>query len=300
MEHPFDYDRNNVSALLYAIIGQHSSSQARDWLEQKSKVLQETKALQQFNLTFSAIPRFTGKESITLPTGTISELEQTAHGIFIQGYTLDRLARFWWLLQWPAEDKEAYVNAIEGLFHAAEMNELVAMYGALPLLAWPQEWKARTAEGIRSNIGTVLEAIMLNNPYPAAYLEEGAWNQLVLKAFFTEKAVHQIIGLDQRANARLAAILVDYAHERWAAGRPVNPMLWRLVAPFIHEGVMPDIERVWHSAENIEKEAAALACYHSAYAPAQALLRQSPVLEQEIADGSLSWDRVAQKQMTLL
>jgi hypothetical protein len=295
MEHPYDYDRNGVSALLYAIIEQYSTSQARDWLMQRSNVLQDSKAVQQFNLTFSAIPRFTGKELIILPAGTISNLQQTAHGFFVQNYTLDRLARTWWLLQWPADDRAAYVQTIEGLFNAAEMNELVALYGALPLLAWPQEWKMRTAEGIRSNIGTVLEAIMLDNPYPAQYLEEAAWNQLVMKAFFTEKPVHRIIGLDQRANARLAAILVDYAHERWAAGRTVSPMLWRLVAGYIDEAIMTDIRRIWHSAEIIEKEAAALACHYSPYAPAKALLQQSPALEQDIAQGILNWGRLAEK-----
>lgn len=295
MEQPYDYDRKGVSALLYAIIEQHSTSQSRDWLLQRSSVLQETKSVQQFNLTFSAIPRFTGKDLLTLPTGIISNLQNAVHGFFVQNYTLDRLTRTWWLLQWPADNRETYVRTIEGLFNAAEMNELVALYGALPLLAWPQEWKLRTAEGIRSNIGTVLEAIMLDNPYPARYLDEPAWNQLVLKAFFTEKPVHRIIGLDERANARLAAILVDYAHERWAAGRTVNPMLWRLVAGFINEAIMPDIQRIWHSEENIEKEAAALACHHSPYAPAKALLRQSPGLEQEIIRGIINWGRVAEK-----
>ncbi len=295
MEHPYDYDRNGVSALLYAIIEQYSTSQARDWLMQRSNVLQDSKTVQQFNLTFSAIPRFTGKELITLPAGTISNLQQTAHGFFVRNCTLDRLARTWWLLQWPADDRTAYVQTIEGLFNAAEMNELAALYGALPLLAWPQEWKMRTAEGIRSNIGTVLEAIMLDNLYPARYLEEAAWNQLVMKAFFTDKPVHRIIGLDQRANARLAAILVDYAHERWAAGRTVNPMLWRLVAGYIDEAIMTDIRRIWHSAEIIEKEAAALACHHSSYGPAKALLQQSPALQQDIGQGILNWGRLAEK-----
>jgi len=295
MEQPYDYDRNGVSALLYAIIEQHSNSQSRDWLMQRSNVLQETKSVQQFNLTFSAIPRFTGKDLLTLPTGIISNLQHAAHGFFVRHYTLDRLTRTWWLLQWPSDNRDAYVQTVEGLFNAAEMNELVALYGALPLLPWPQEWKLRTAEGIRSNIGTVLEAIMLDNPYPARYLDEPAWNQLVMKALFTEKPVHRIIGLDERANARLAATLVDYAHERWAAGRTVNPMLWRLVAGFINEATMPDIQRIWQSAENIEKDAAALACYYSPYPPAKALLKQSPRAEQDIIKGALSWSRVAEK-----
>jgi hypothetical protein len=74
-------------------------------------------------------------------------------------------------------------------------------------------------------------------------------------------------------------------------------MLWRLVTRFINEANISDIQRVWHSAENIEREAAALACYYSSYAPARALLKEKPVLEQEIESGRLSWSRVAEKQV---
>ncbi len=38
-----------------------------------------------------------------------------------------------------------------------------------------------------------------------------AWNQLVLKAFFTEKPIQQIIGLDERANEKLASTAYDFA-----------------------------------------------------------------------------------------
>src|SRR5699024_3254500 len=116
-------------------------------------------------------------------------------------------------------DKDTYFRIIENLFLAAEMSELVALYSSLPLLAYPELWTKRCAEGIRSNIGSVLESIMYQNPYPAENLNQAAWNQLVLKAFFTDKAVNNIYGLEERANSELASILSDYAHERWAAHR---------------------------------------------------------------------------------
>jgi hypothetical protein len=289
MSEPYHYDRTQISALLYAIIESNSSSQVQDWLQQQKHKLEETGAIQRFNLTFTAIPRFTAKNVIEAPTAELIP------GFFIQGYTLDRLARTWWLLELPVSNKDVYVQAIEGLFSAADMNELVALYGALPLLAWPEEWRMRTAEGIRSNIGPVQEAIMLRNPYPAAQLEESAWNQLVMKAIFTDKQVHLISGLDERANLQLATVLHDYAHERWAAGRVVNPMLWRLVGPFINEVFFPDIVRVWNSENNAEKEAAALACSVSDYASAKKLLSTSTVLKEEIAGGRLTWETVASR-----
>jgi hypothetical protein len=280
MDAIYHYDRNKISALLYSIIQKYSNQEVQEWLQQQKSKLEETNATRRFYSTFTAIPRFTGKTII--PDTTIPE-------IFIQGYTLDRLARIWWLLELPAENKNQYVQTIEGLFSAADMNEQVALYGALPLLAWPEEWKLRTAEGIRSNIGPVLEAIMLHNAYPAAYLEEPAWNQLVMKAIFTDKPVHLITGLDKRANRKLADTLLDYAHERWAAGRTVNPLLWRLIGPFIDEVSFPDIVRVWHSENSAEKDAATLACIASTYAPAQELVKE------EISTRRLSWDAVASR-----
>jgi hypothetical protein len=118
--------------------------------------------------------------------------------------------------------KEHYVQTIDNLFKDAEMHELVALYSALPYLAYPESWISRCEEGIRSNLGNVLEAIMISNTFPAASLDDHAWNQLVLKAFFTEKDVSQIIGFEERMNTELIKSLKDYAAERTAANRPVH------------------------------------------------------------------------------
>ena len=80
--------------------------------------------------------------------------------------------------------REAYINRIENLFPQAEMNELVALYSSLPVLAYPEAWKLRCAEGIRSNIGIVLEAIMYHNPYPANNLDEDSMESIGAESFF--------------------------------------------------------------------------------------------------------------------
>jgi len=291
MEQAYYYDRNTIDTLLFRIIEQNGTAQALTWLQQQKEKLGDPVSVQRFNLTFTAIPRFAGKQVITTDEPSVAITADTT--FFIQGYTLDKLVRIWWLLQLPANDKGTYIKVIEGLFDAADMNEQAALYSALPLLAWPEAWVFRTTEGIRSNIGPVQEAVMLHNAYPSRQLEEAAWNQLVMKAFFTEKPIHLITGLDERANPQLAAILTDYAHERWAAGRKVHPLLWRLVGPFINAGNFPDIQRVWNSEVNIEREAAALACASSTYAPAQALLEQAPALKEEIISYRLTWDAIA-------
>lgn len=267
------------------IIKKNISAEAFEWLQQKAALVQQEANAQQLNLSFTAVPRKTGKQMINARDFDLKETSIVS----IEGWAVDRLARVWLLMQVNANDKENYIRKIKALFLSAEMNELVALYSALPVFAYPEEWKFQCAEGIRSNIGLVLEAIMYGNSYPAKYLDEGAWNQLVMKAFFTDKDVNRIIGLDERANKELADILVDYAHERWAAHRAVNAQLWRLVSPFLNEDNFSDIEKIFKSKDETERKAAALACYKSDYAPAKNLLTEAPELRKAIESNELNW-----------
>src|SRR5580765_3327728 len=204
---------------LEEVIKQNASEDAWNWIREKSSLINNNSTAAQLNTAFTALPRKTGRKIIEITAGQKKELWALYPGFSIDTWTIDRLGRVWLLMKLNSSDKDNYIKLIENLFKAAEMNELVALYSSLPLLAYPGEWKFRCTEGIRSNIGNVLEAIMYENPYPANYLDEPAWNQMVLKAFFTEKNVERITGLDKRANKQLAVILIDYAHERWAAHR---------------------------------------------------------------------------------
>ncbi|MBX3256300.1 MAG: EboA domain-containing protein [Chitinophagaceae bacterium] len=276
--------------VLSEILRQNITGDAMEWLLEKSRADSTS-----FNTAFVMIPRKTGKRNISVTQQQQRDLAEYAPGLYVNDWLTDRLARVWLLLQLDSSDKERYIRQVENLFLTAEVNELVALYSALPLLAYPEAWAARCAEGIRSNIGDALQAIMCNNPYPAAYLSEPAWNQLVMKAFFTEKPVEKIIGLDKRANKELACILRDYAHERWAAYRTINPQIWRCVGKFTDEEFFPDIQKLAASGNALEREAAALACNDSSYMPAKELLDTNPELTSAIRSGMLTWDSLAIK-----
>ena len=271
------------------IIQQQVAGDNWEWIKDKVSRM-DNKA--QFNLAFAAIPRKTGKGRIRLTEEQVNRIQQLRPGLSIENWTIDRLCRVWLLMHLDTTEKEEYIRTVENLFLTADMNEQVALYSALPVLAYPERWQKRCAEGIRSNIGDVLQAIMCNNPYPAEQLPQPAWNQLVLKAFFTEKPVNEIAGLDTRVNEELAHILSDYAHERWAAHRAVNPLLWRCVAPFVDDSIFPDIERIAAADNKPEQMAAALVCRESSYPPAKALLNGNSSLQPLEADPALSWDSI--------
>ena len=260
-------DLKTLQTQLQQIVLNTVTPEAWQWLQEKGVQVQSEKEATALNTAFAAIPRKTGTPLVEIAQKEKETFLQWQPQLQIEGWGSDRVARVWLLMQLDATDKEAYFQKIETLFLSASMNELVALYSALPVLHHPQLWHHRCTEGIRSNIGTVLEAIMCDNVYPSQNLDEGAWNQLVLKAFFTDKPVHRIVGLDARANKSLAYTLSDYAHERWAAGRPVNPQLWRCVAPFIDEKLFDDVVRLAQSDIEVEREAAALICIQSNFAP---------------------------------
>lgn len=284
------YNIQKISNLFEIILRQNISAEGFSWLKDRTSPIQNTN---HFNTSFVTAPRKTGKHVLKIDQPVLEEINNIRPGLNITNWTTDRLARVWLLLQLNEKEKDTYFITIENLFKAAEVNELVALYSSLPLLAYPEIWAPRCAEGIRNNIADVLTVIMCNNPYPYENLGEAAWNQLVLKAFFTDKPINEIVGLDKRANEKLAHTLSDYAHERWAAHRDVNPLLWRCVGPFLNEQLLPDMQKLLSSSHEIEKEAASLALHSSNYLPAQQLLPANH--RSAIENGTLSWEVLAQK-----
>lgn len=283
-------EREKLDSVIADIIKANVAHDAVKWLEEKAVVIREEKGGTQLNLAFATVPRKTGRHPIKLAESEKKIIEDVYKGLILEDWTVDRLSRLWLLKQLDSSEEQLYYNKIENLFLAAEMHELAALYSSLYFFEYPQHWIRQCSEGIRSNIGLVLESIMYNNPYPAKYLDNLAWNQLVMKAFFTEKDVKRIIGLDERANKELALILVDYANERWAAHRSVNPQLWRLVSGFIDETNFSDIEKAFKSVDIKEKRAAALASHHSKYKPAKNLLESDPGLKSAILKNNLNWN----------
>jgi hypothetical protein len=290
----FTYSHDSLQSKLADCIVRHVPVDRWQWLDEKASLIRRNENVRDFMVAFAATTRKTGKQPIVLSEREITEIQRIRPHFTIQHWAIDRVCRVWLLMHLDAADQSNYIRTIENLFPTAEMSEQVALYSALPVLAYPALWRGRCAEGIRSNIGDVLESIMCNNPYPSENLDEPAWNQLVLKAIFTEKPIHRIVNLDERANTNLASTLCDYAHERWAAHRTVHPLLWRCVGKFITEKNFPDIMRIASSEQSAEREAAALACMQSTYAPARELVEKNTEL-RTIVESGMTWDNLAEK-----
>lgn len=145
------------------------------------------------------------------------------------------------MINYPCGDKSEYVSTVEKLMNAADVAELVALFQGLPLYPHSKEFSKFAAEGIRSNITSVVKAVAWNNPYPFHFLDEMAWNQMILKCLFVGAALHPVYGLKKRVNPQLSRMLWEYARERGSAGRTVNPEIWELVAARATEEMMKEI-----------------------------------------------------------
>ena len=286
-----------MEKIFKTLIQKNVSLEVYQWLLRNTlSVFEPVNNKYALNTTFTSMPRKTGKVQVQANDSDKLKIENLLPGFSIDNWTIDRLCRVWLLLQVKSDQKENYIQSIQNLFPSAEMNEQIALYSALPLLTYPEEWKYLCAVGIRSNIDDVLEAIMYNNPYPANNLDEGAWNQLVMKAFFTGKNIQKVYGIDDRLNINLANMLFDYVEERWAAHREEDPLIWRLTGKYLDEAHMYMMEKLFMEGSERQRQAAALACAASSFGEAQHLLEQYPEYKIAIQQNTLSWDVVAAKK----
>lgn len=197
--------------------------------------------------------RFIGKENLQLEETDLQELANQNICWFPQYWTIDRAVRIWLLLSLNL-DNQQYLAVIKQLLNTADVRELTALYQALPFLPNPERYYQIATEGVRSNMTDVFNAIALYNFYPAAYFDELAWNQMILKALFVGSPLSKIQGLEQRANLTLATMLIDYARERVSAKRSVSPELWQIVGRFADTAILADWEKLPIESELIQNK----------------------------------------------
>lgn len=266
-----------------------ASSQGMAWLESRRDRILAGASDVVFFTAFGAVPRHLGKADLALTPDDLEQAAVARPGWDPSRWSCDQAGRTYLLLSVDDSDPKAFGETLTMVLKAADLGELIALYQALPLLPWPERHRPWAQEGVRSNMVPVFNAIALRNPYPAEVFDEPAWNQLVLKAVFLESPLHEIQGLDHRANRVLAHMLVDFAHERWAAHRLVMPELWRPVGPFAEGPVIDDLARVLGDPDPLQRQAAALALHQSPDPRASAVLDGRADLKQAIAAGRLSW-----------
>jgi hypothetical protein len=121
----------------------------------------------------------------------------------------------------PGLAPESHLGRLEELYRTGELREQQALLRCLASLPAPERFVTLAIDAVRSNARTLVEAIACDNPFPATYLPNAAFNQMILKCLFVDLPLGRVSGLGGRRSPELARMVAAYASERRAAGRAV-------------------------------------------------------------------------------
>tara|TARA_R110002049_G_scaffold94181_5_gene232272 strand:- start:91 stop:948 length:858 start_codon:yes stop_codon:yes gene_type:complete len=279
----------NIGSQLLKILKDNVDNENIHWLFSKIEGIVETESTKDLYLTYSLVPaKLKTEKDLSL---LMVDKDLKAY-LEVQQATLQQIGRIYLLFK-VLEAKEDFFKAkVANIIEVADKSELETFLKFLVLLPHPENFKFQAVEALRTNIATVFDAIALNNPYPALYFNEQQWNQMYLKAAFMQQNLNDIVQVDKRANKELARIISDYAHERWAASREIDPSFWRPVSNFLDEKLLKDMKRLFSSDNQVERKAASLCCYNSNSSRAKALLAEFPELSKGIENGTITWENI--------
>lgn len=208
------------------LVKEKLSEKEQNWLTLKIEVLSNLETEKKFPVFFSLTSRFISNDVPEWSGDELKEIEGVYPGFSKAIWTKQDLARVILMFTLSVETNK---KILEDFFEIAEMHELIALYRGLYFLENAAEFNKSVEEGIRTNMVNVYDAIIEGNPFAKTYLEEWAWNQLVLKALFLERSLYTIQFIDEGKNDKLAEMLQDYVKERWAANRDISPEIWRMI-----------------------------------------------------------------------
>ncbi len=248
----------------------------KTWLENQLSTCLHPPSPKDFYMTYTLIGRKIPDRKLQWTGEGADELENY---LGIQQPDLRELTRIYVLAMALENDPETFIPKVSKLIEVADTGELVTFLKFLPLLPHNEAFKFTAVEALRTNIATVFDAIALENPYPVDHFNDQQWNQMYLKAAFMQRDLLRIPGIAERANPSLARIISDYAHERWAASRDVDPAIWQPVGPYVQGTLLSDMERLLASERPGEQRAGFLSCLKAGTPEAGALLQGHPLHE---------------------
>lgn len=276
-------------ALMHGWLAARLDAAQLAWIDEQVAAIGRSPGAAALPAAIGLAPRRLGKAALRLSEAEVTAARRLRPGIDAHDWSVDQAARIYLVLVSFEAAQDTFATRLDTLVRSGEIGEQIALYRGLPLYPFPDKIVATAGEGIRSAMQPIFEAVAHGSPYPAEQFSEPMWNQMVVKALFVGSRLAPIEALDQRRNPDLARMLVDYAHERWAAGRSVSPELWRCVGPYA-EAYFDDVLKVFGSPVASERRAAALALAECPAPDALIALETAPELWRDIRSGRLTWN----------
>ena len=285
-----DSQRSSAIDLLAAWLQKRLTNDEFQWLTAQIQESLHSNSNKALFITLGKIPRTISRKDLQLDPTELAAGQALRPGWNPTDWNLSGAARILLIAQMAQARGDAFIATYRDICRTADVTELVELYSALPLLRPHKQIDDQIGDGLRSNMRSVFEAIAHRNPYPAENFDQHRWNHMILKLLFIDSTLAPVQQLDTRANPELATILCDYAHERWAAGRPVSCELWRCVGPFANGKQIDDLARALSEPDKHQQQAAAIALAQSDDPAAMTVLQTNPQLHDAVTQGQLRWD----------
>jgi len=279
-------DVSNIDQKLESILKVNLDTSTDDWLHGKLNDIIASNSAKDLYMTYSLLA---GKVDSGKKMQLDTEDDILKNYLETQNANLLEMARIYLLVAVLEANDDFFGPKVANLIQVADTGELVTFLKYLVLLPDAENYEQTAVEALRTNIASVFEAISMKNPYPALYFNDQQWNQMYLKAAFMQLDLSNILDVDKRANQDLARIISDYAHERWAASRDIDPLFWRPVSGFLKDNLINDMERLLQSENNVENRAGALCCYFSDNTEAKKLLEKHTDLQEQVRSNEVTW-----------
>lgn len=275
--------------LLLGIVRSNLDHSTQEWIVKKLEGILRDRSTKDLYITYSLLADKIGEKDVVkwdIPDADLKDYLQLHEAKLLE------VCRIYLLVAVLNADREFFTSKVANLIQVADKRELETFLKYLVLLPAAGAYRQVGVEALRTNIASVFDAISLKNPYPARFFNDQQWNQMYLKAAFMERDLSLIEAVEERANSDLARIISDYAHERWAASRTIDPLFWRPVSNYLDAALLEDMHRLLKSDDLKENYAGALCCYYSEQNEAGQLLEDFPELLKGITSGTIKWNKL--------
>lgn len=185
-----------------------------------------------------------------------------------QTESLSHLARVYLTLCY-AEGCDAANSTVEEIqesicraYREGDSREKAAIISALPYLECStdgQPYLNLALDCGRTNEADLFARIAIGSSFPSLYYSDKQFNQLVMKAAFSDFDLSGIAGLQERTNSELARMGMEYVDERLSAGRSFPVSLWFAIAPINPPGTCARMLGELQHSQAVRRRTAALA-----------------------------------------
>lgn len=219
--------------LLRHWLGRMLQAEAARWLDAEIDRQRNVLDERRLGIALGLAGRRLGRAHLSLSAADVAAAQALRGGWRPDTWGTDEAAQVALMLATWTGEEEAFAGRVDRLCVTGELTEHVACLKGFAVFPAPERLLSRAREAVRSSVQPLFEAIACQNPYPADYFDEAAYNQMVVKCVFSGVEIGTIIGLDERRNDDLVRMMRDLVSERHAAGRVVPKSVHRWIAGFV-------------------------------------------------------------------